>query len=110
MEVLKRLELMKERTSVCDHSQRNSRPQQNNPPNRSGDSRFGGPGQVRQVQRYVPNEREIWRRNRDQMSYRGRDSREERSRPEESRNNIWGRSRDQERNNREERPRGTEEN
>jgi hypothetical protein len=42
LEVLKRLELMEERTSVFDAGPRNSNAQQKNPQNRSGESKFEG--------------------------------------------------------------------
>jgi hypothetical protein len=58
LEVLKRLELMEERTAVFDTGPRHNNSPQRGSQNRGGDSRFEGAGQVRQVQRYNPRDRE----------------------------------------------------
>jgi hypothetical protein len=109
LEVLKRLELMEERSSVFDVGPK-SNMQQKNPQNRSGDSRYEGSGQVRQVQSYNSRGRENWRTERGRNSYRGRGYRTEQSRQEENRNYSQNRNTDRRENIREERSRVNEEN
>jgi hypothetical protein len=97
LEVLKRLELMEERTTVFDSGPRHNSSPQRGSQNRSGDSRFEGAGQVRQVQRYNPRDRENWRSDRGRNSYRGRGYRNDRSTyNEENRNHAQDRNRNQE--------------
>jgi hypothetical protein len=110
LEVLKRLELMEERSSAFDVGPRSSNTQQRSPQNRSGDSKFEGSGQVRQVQSYIPRGRENWRTDRGRNSYRDRGYREDRNRQGENRNYTQDGNSDWEGNTRGERPRATEEN